>query len=600
VLAVHLLGCPRIDRGGAEGYQFRSRKSWALLAYLMLSDRPPTRSQLATLLFADADDPLRALRWSLVEIRRGLGDDGSVDGDPVTLALAADVLVDAAVVTRGAWGNAVELPGLGAELLDGITIRGAATFETWLLSERRRLAAATEAVLHEAALGWLSRGDLETARGFAVRAAALNPLDENHQALLIWLYRLAGDDVRARAQYATCVELFAAEFGAAPGPAVEAALREAPAQRGREPVADTVSIEAVVEAGAAAISAGAVQAGVQSVRTAVRLADRAEHARLRVASRLALAEALIHSVGGLDEEGQAILHQADRIATANGDVAAVAQARAELGYVDYLRARYDRAELWLADALRMASGSPSIVAKASTYLGVVESDRANYPRAQHLLETALRQSQLAEEPRRESYALSALGRISLLCGDLDRALHRLTASIDLAERHHWLAFLPWPQSLLGEVHLLRGDTAAAAQTTQQAFARALQIGDPCWEGISTRGLGLLAEHTGEPERAFDLLADARARCTRLSDSYAWLDVYILDALCALGHRYHHPSTEDWIDTMNERASRTGMRELVVRSLLHRADSGHDGAAEAATILAATIDNPRLQALIPLS
>lgn len=61
------------------------------------------------------------------------------------------------------------------------------------------------------------------------------------------------------------------------------------------------------------------------------------------------------------------------------------------------------------------------------------------------------------------------------------------------------------QSLLGQVHLLRGDTAAAVESTLQAFARACQVGDPCWEGISTRGLGLLAEHAGEPDRAFDLL-----------------------------------------------------------------------------------------------
>ena len=464
------------------------------------------------------------------------------------------------------------------------------------------MAAATEAILHEAALGRLSRGDLEAARGLAVRAVGLNPLDENHQALLIRLYRLAGDDVRARAQHAACVQLFADELGVSPGPAVEAALREAPAQRGREPTVDAVSVEALVEAGEAAISAGAVQAGVQSLRTAVRLADRAAHARLRVASRLALAEALIHSVGGLDEEGQAILHEADRIADADADAAAVARARAELGYVDYLRARYDRAQLWLTDALRRGSRSPSIAAKAATYLGVVESDRANYPRAQDLLQTAIRQSRIADEPRRESYALSGLGRVSLLRGDLDRAVHQLTASIHLAQRHHWLAFLPWPQSLLGEVHLLRGDTAAATEATGQAFARACQIGDPCWEGMSARGLGLLAEHDGEPDRAFDLLTDARSRCTRLADPYVWLDVYILDALCTLGLRYHHPSTDDWIGAMNEQASRTGMRELLVRGLLHKATRGRhrDGAAEAAALLAAAVDNPRLQLLIPRS
>lgn len=49
-LTIHLLGRPRMQWPAGEGYQFRSRKSWALLAYLTLDERPPTRSQLAGLL----------------------------------------------------------------------------------------------------------------------------------------------------------------------------------------------------------------------------------------------------------------------------------------------------------------------------------------------------------------------------------------------------------------------------------------------------------------------------------------------------------------------------------------------------------------------
>jgi DNA-binding SARP family transcriptional activator len=594
MLAVHLLGRPRIQRSTGEAYQFRSRKSWALLAYLILSDRPPTRSQLATLLFPDADDPLRALRWSLTEIRRCLGDDGSVDGDPVVLRLTPGTIVDGVVLARGTWTDAVELPGLGAELLDGIALRSSPGFESWLLSERRRLTAASEAILHEAALGWMSRGDLEKARGFAVRAAVMSPLDENHHALLIRLYRLAGDGAGARAQYESCASVLAAELGVAPGLAVEMALRETPLTPD-EPI-DPVAIEAVVEAGTAAVSAGAIQAGLHSLRTAVRLADRAHDPRLQATSRLVLAEALIRSVGGFDEEGLATLHEADRIASACEFREDVARARVELGYVDYLRARYDRAQLWLNEALSQAPDSPSIAAKATTYLGVVESDRANYPAAQRLLADAVQLARTAAQPRLESYALAALGRISLLRGEFDVAYDQLSASIAHAQQQHWLSFLPWPQSLLGEVYLLRGETVASSETVQQAFARACQVGDPCWEGISARGLGLLASATGETDRAFALLADARARCSRLADPYVWLSVYILDAQCELGLRYGHPSTSEWIDTMVERASRTGMRELVVRAKLHRAALGSDGDAAAAALLVPEIDNPRLQRL----
>jgi hypothetical protein len=104
--------------------------------------------------------------------------------------------------------------------------------------------------------------------------------------------------------------------------------------------------------------------------------------------------------------------------------------------------------------------------------------------------------------------LAALGRACLLRGELDTAADWLQASIDLAQRHHWLSFVPWPQAFLGEVHLLRDDRNSASETLRQAFARACQVGDPCWEGVSARGLGLVAAAAGDIERAFGHLTDA--------------------------------------------------------------------------------------------
>ena len=594
-LAVHLLGRPHLERADGDAYQFRSRKSWAALAYLILSERSPTRKQLASWLFAEADDPLRALRWSLAEIRRGLRDDGSLDGDPLVLHLAPDVVVDVEVVTRGSWFDAVDLPGLGADVLEGLGPRTAAAFESWLLCEQRRVAAASEAILHEAALGWMSRGALDTALDYAVRAAAMSPLDENHHALLIRLYRLAGDDAAAERQFSACSDMFDREVGVPPGRAVEAAMRQV--RRDGDAVADISSIEAVVEAGSAAVSAGSVEAGVASLRTAVRLADNAHATRLRVSSRLVLAETLIHSLRGMDEEGVATLHEADGIALATGDQQAMAQARAELGYVDFLRARYDRAERWLTDALTHADGAAAITAKATTYLGSIESDRANYDTARNQLTEATKLSRAAHDPRREAFALSMLGRLNVLRGDWDVAAQQLRASIALAERDHWLAFLPWPQALHGQTQLALNDVSRAADTLQQAFARACQVGDPCWEGMAARGLALLAEAKGETKLAFATLSDARARCNRLADPYVWLDVYILDAQCDLGRRHRHPDTKQWADTMRELASRTGMRELTARAMLHTAAIGNDGDATAAALIAAEINNPVLDQLV---
>src|SRR3954447_4194603 len=98
---VRLLGAPSIEVDGATAPAPRGRKAWALLAYLLLAERPPTRRRLATLLFPDADDPLGALRWSLAEVRQSLRPHVEVTGDPVSLVLGDGVTVDVSLL-RGA------------------------------------------------------------------------------------------------------------------------------------------------------------------------------------------------------------------------------------------------------------------------------------------------------------------------------------------------------------------------------------------------------------------------------------------------------------------------------------------------------------------
>jgi ATP/maltotriose-dependent transcriptional regulator MalT len=218
----------------------------------------------------------------------------------------------------------------------------------------------------------------------------------------------------------------------------------------------------------------------------------------------------------------------------------------------------------------------------------VHSDRGDHDRAATLLRDAAELSRAAADPRVEAYALSMLGRLSLFRGDLDLAAGQLDASIAIAERDPWLAFLPWPQAIRGEVQLARGDPAGAARFLRQAFARACQLGDPCWEGMSAHGLALVAEATGDPGRAFEILADARGRLNRLADPYVWLDCHVLDAQCELGRRHHHPDTGRWVATMQELAARTGMRDFVTRSLLHGAALGDEGAAAAAKLLVSDV------------
>src|SRR6185437_289794 len=126
---------------------------------------------------------------------------------------------------------------------------------------------------------------------------------------------------------------------------------------------------------------------------------------------------------------------------------------------------------------------------------------------------------------------------------------------------------------------------AAAELLEQAVARACQRGGPCWEARGARGLALVAEAAGETERAIAMLAEARARSGRLAEPYLWLDGYILDAQCDLGRRHNHPETAAWVEALRTLASRSGMRELTLRSLQHGAALGRPGDSTAAAVLA---------------
>src|ERR687891_2754744 len=93
-LSIHLLGSPRMELGGVSLQPLRGHKAWGLLAYLVRSQVPPSRQQVASLLFPEADDPMGTLRWTLSALRRQLGDSAELGGDPLQLTLRPGSLVD--------------------------------------------------------------------------------------------------------------------------------------------------------------------------------------------------------------------------------------------------------------------------------------------------------------------------------------------------------------------------------------------------------------------------------------------------------------------------------------------------------------------------
>jgi pimeloyl-ACP methyl ester carboxylesterase/DNA-binding SARP family transcriptional activator len=157
-LAIHLLGELRIRLAGVEQALPPSRKTRALLAYLVLTGRPHRRERLCELFWDLPDDPRGSLRWALSKLRP------LVDG-PETARIIADR--ERAAFDRG--GAQVDLwdirhrlaapdpisiadlvataTALDQPLLDGLDQPQLEAFQAWLVAEREDAARLRRSVL---------------------------------------------------------------------------------------------------------------------------------------------------------------------------------------------------------------------------------------------------------------------------------------------------------------------------------------------------------------------------------------------------------------------------------------------------------------------
>lgn len=586
---VSLLGPPSVERDGTAVAPPRGRKAWALLAYLALTEGPVPRSRLAELLFDEADDPAAALRWSLSQVRGALAGVADVEGDPVRLRPHAATVVDVDVLARGSWAQALQLPGLGGSLLEGVSPRVSAAFDLWLANERRRLAGQTAAILREAAHSRLAHGDVASAVDLAVRLVAAEPLTESSHELLVRALVTAGDRAAAADRAGECRALFLRELGTEPSPAVSAALRHRGSSVGPH---TSAAVDAALEGGVGAAHVGAYDRALELLRAAVEGARDLDDPDRLARSLGALGSVLVQGVRGSDEEAVSVLHEAIALSRGAGPGEVAARAALELGHVETLRAHYPRAERWFTEATTLADGDPRVMAWVDLYAGMGRTDQGDYGGARPVLALAVELAGAAGDARARAYALTALGRLQLLRGETHAAATLETACSVTAEIG-WTSFMAFPRALLAEVWLAAGDVDAASGAFDHAYALACQVGDPCWESYSLRGRGLLAAARGQDDLAFDLLTAAPTACRRIRDAHDWVEGHCMEALCRFAVARGLPEASSYVDELEGFAARRGLRELVARATMHRAALGQPGAAELAAVLVADLDNPAL-------
>jgi DNA-binding SARP family transcriptional activator len=597
-IVAQLLGPPLITRDGVVYAAPRGRKVWALLAYLALVRQPPTRHQLIDLLFPEAEDPGSALRWNLSELRRLLGGPDTIgSGSVVRLRLPEGSVIDVDVLQEGSSVAAVELPGLGRELLEGMDVEASPGYLAWLLGERRRLQSLGAAVLREGALRALATDHPGRAVELATRLVGAEPLSEDAHVLLVRAFAATGDELAVERQLAASIELFRRELGQELAPELYEAARMESDRPVPPPAGTPAGVRALIDSGEAAVSAGAVDVGIAGLRDAVLAARSAGEPRLEATALVSLGTALVHAAKGRDEEGSAALHRAVTAAEKVDDRRIAAAAHRELGYVEYLRGEYPRGTVSLRTAAELAADDPLERSKIDGVVGVGLIDVGSHTLADEAFGRALDLAESLDHRRQLAWTLACHGRSFVLRDALDDADTTLGRASELCRGERWTAFLPFPEALLAEVWIRRGRCDRAGEALEHAFALGCAVNDACWEAYSVRGLALLRAAEGDLAGSVTLLEDALARCARQRDTHLWIRAHVLDALCAVGLAARDPQTGAWVGDLGTLAGRAGMRELAARAYLYRSRLGDETASDAAHALAVDTDNPRLARLM---
>ena len=310
----------------------RGHQSWALLARILLAERPLSRRQLSAELFPSAEDPLGALRWCLAGCRRALGSAGVLVGDPVVAGLPAATRLDVADVESGTFD--IERAG---ELLEGIDPRCSPELDMWLLVSRQRFGGLIDALVRAEVLGSLSAGATNRALPLAELGVRRAVFDEGAHVLLVKSLVAAGRYEAAREHVDDTEALFRRELGIEPTAALRSAGRRrlADAPPGVPPRAVATSL---LESGRAALATGTIEAGLECLRRAADGATAGDE-HLEADCLFELGAALVHAVRSHDDEGAVLLQHSADLAASQGDHRLAADAHRELGYIDSLAGR---------------------------------------------------------------------------------------------------------------------------------------------------------------------------------------------------------------------------------------------------------------------
>jgi tetratricopeptide (TPR) repeat protein len=298
--------------------------------------------------------------------------------------------------------------------------------------------------------------------------------------------------------------------------------RPGPRRRPTPGVSASTLAATLLSSGRAALSAGAIDAGLDCLRRAGAQAEIAGDDPVLAQCLLELGSALVHSVRGFDDEGSVLLEQAASIAQEAADHHTAVAALRERGYADALAGRRMEAQRHLDHAGALADGDDALRAGVRAVAAFNLCDWGRHDEAIAAYDEAIDAARRAGDRRREAWALGLGGWTMHLAGRGRESTGWLTASLDLVHDLGWASFEPWPVTVLAEAKLGTSRDDDTPPELERWFAMSCQLDDPCWEGASGRVLALHHARRSDHDLALRWIVEARTRCERKSDSWTGL------------------------------------------------------------------------------
>ncbi|MEZ5341200.1 MAG: BTAD domain-containing putative transcriptional regulator [Acidimicrobiales bacterium] len=589
-VVVRLLGEPRIEVDGEPSRAPRGHKAWALLAFVVLAERPPSRRAVADVLFNDANDPLAALRWTLSEIRRATGwTTADLGGDPLVIRLATEDRIDLLELVASPTVRLGEVAS--GRLLGSLAFDRLPVFDYWLRAQQLKLSGREQAQLRDDVLADLASGRIDEAVRRAHRLVELDPLECRNQEALLRSLAAAGRGDEALRHLARCEDLFARELDApVPRTLRVAAAQPATVQRLTRAVTATAEARARLESGRAAIGAGATDRGLDRLRGAVALARESTDPVLNAEALLQYGEALAHGAQDRTTEVTAVLHRAIAAAHQADRFDFASRACSELGFIHIQIGDAGLAHYWLNKAAEQSHDEDRLLAVINGLRGLAHSDGAHYERSLCFFDLSIEQAQRAGKARQVAWSLSMAARTHLLRGDVASALNDAESSIEIAQSEHWAALLPWPQSQRGEILRLQGHVEQAGDQLEGAYALAREVGDLCWASVACRSLAAVASDRGDDDAAHAWTD----RSLEHSLPYVWILAHALEGKCEVTRSSNEDTSRTTAYQLQRVAAHSELREYSVRAAVRLGDLGDEHAGAAARLLGLSIDNPSLQ------